>query len=308
MKISTSLLLLLLLGLPLSNLSAQGLTPSKVRQVFALERGDSLIYHEWTALRPGPILNQCADTICKAYKLKVVDSVHYDSVLDILTIHFQNTLLSKTIFTQGTGCGDCQDGFVLVDPFSIDSVNWIVKDLDSALIPFLDSTYLRYGAYVHFDTAYSNIASYNGGMQNLLYVAQMPISGGQDIYLDSIGIVHKTEDYEYSQSKSEELIYYHKSNGKTWGTRYVNTGVNDIPGTGYISLYPNPASKKFTLSMEQYQDASFELYDILGKKVMALSLRDKETEVNNTNLPSGIYLWHINKENQPVKTGKLIID
>ncbi|MCW3125122.1 MAG: hypothetical protein JWO03_780 [Bacteroidetes bacterium] len=135
------------------------------------------------------------------------------------------------------------------------------------------------------------------------------MASGIDIFVDSIGVAyHDVLGYEFSNAQNEELIYYHKSNGKTWGTRYVNTGVNDIPGTGYISIYPNPASNIFTLSMEQYQDASFELYDILGKKVMTLSLKEKETEVKSSHLFRGIYQWHITKANQPIKTGKLIID
>src|SRR5580658_6936107 len=108
MKIYTLIICFLLLG-SLPPASAQSLTPSTVRQVFSLEKGDSLEYHVWTEA------SGCG-AICNWYELKIVDSISYSNAQDTLYIFFQTQLmLYDSLGTPVNPCGICQEGFMFQD-------------------------------------------------------------------------------------------------------------------------------------------------------------------------------------------------
>ncbi|MCW3125123.1 MAG: hypothetical protein JWO03_781 [Bacteroidetes bacterium] len=67
-----------------TDMHAQGLTPSTVRQVFDLQGGDSLQYHIWTTA-------QICQTICNVYKWYVIDTVLPATTGDSLTVWFHAT-------------------------------------------------------------------------------------------------------------------------------------------------------------------------------------------------------------------------
>lgn len=72
-----------------------------------------------------------------------------------------------------------------------------------------------------------------------------------------------------------------------------------------LSIYPNPVSTgKIFITTKLNLEKQIEIYDVLAKKVMALTLRGKELLVND--LKPGIYILKI-REGDLTATRKLVI-
>ena len=299
MKIS-ALIICLLLFCSYDSIKAQGLTPSTVRQIFSLEKGDSLEYHVWT------VANGCG-TICNWYELKVVDSVTYSISLDTLFISFQSQVMR---FDSGApvNCGQCQEAFQFWDICAVSSDKWSFTNLDSSIIYYLDTTYGKEFAGIT-DSIYYGM-SYSNSKQNLYRYYQFNFNyyGTDEIYADSIGIVYKEQVNQLPLQNREQLIYYHKANGKLWGEPYIVSGIANDLKEDSISVYPNPVDNNFVIHSSQYQGLRFKLFDALSKQVMTLNLSASETEVSRNNLSGGIYFWQITSDGTAIKTGKLIMD
>lgn len=283
--------------------NAQTLVPSTVRQIFSLQKGDSLEYHIWN------IGAGCA-TYCNWYELKIVDSISYNSTLDTLFISFQTRhLFYDTSGTSIDPCGPCQEGFNFQDVCPVTAQRWAFTDLDSSIVYFLDTAYggIRPGESGAADSSYYNNL-YNGSKQNLYGFEVGGFSGTNETYVDSIGIAYKAETVELSRINREQLIYYRKANGRQWGTPYMVSGLQNISKGDGISIYPNPAKDKFIIQCQPYAGMHFSLFDALSKRIMCISLKDNETAVNSNNLPAGIYFWQITDNERVIETGKLVME
>ena len=78
--------------------------------------------------------------------------------------------------------------------------------------------------------------------------------------------------------------------------------------TNYIKLYPNPV--KDELIIEFYKDvnnSTFELYGLLGNKVLNAKLNSNKNNVSLSNIDNGIYYYKIIHTNQTINSGKLIV-
>jgi|GEM_PF-6509218 len=133
MRISTLLVCLVLLC-GRSSIQAQGLAPSTVRQVFSLQKGDSLEYHMWN-------VGACVPS-CNYYFLKVIDSSSYNLAQDKLSIFFMTQLLQYDSTGGGSICGvSCSEYFNWEDICPIALGQWTFEQLDTSIIFFVDPTY-----------------------------------------------------------------------------------------------------------------------------------------------------------------------
>ena len=78
--------------------------------------------------------------------------------------------------------------------------------------------------------------------------------------------------------------------------------------TNTFDLYPNPNNGCFTISFNNnsFENSSFTLYDVMGKKILSQKLNNTETIIKSNNLTNGIYLAKISNTNQII-TKKIII-
>ena len=77
-----------------------------------------------------------------------------------------------------------------------------------------------------------------------------------------------------------------------------------------LFLFPNPTNKDITIEYVKGEDnepAELIVYNQIGEIVLVKTLTDNKTEVNLSNLSSGIYLYTIKQQGLILKTNKLVI-
>jgi len=77
---------------------------------------------------------------------------------------------------------------------------------------------------------------------------------------------------------------------------------------GSISIYPNPAKGRFYVTLKEGMGfpALFTLYNLMGIHVLETPLETRQTSIDCSTLPAGIYFWTIKYQNKWAK-GKIIL-
>ncbi len=73
-----------------------------------------------------------------------------------------------------------------------------------------------------------------------------------------------------------------------------------------IVAYPNPAKEFVILKIDKSQDFSFVLCDLTGRIIEKKDVVKSETEINLNYLDPSVYILKILKDNEEVKTFKII--
>ncbi|MCH8317836.1 MAG: T9SS type A sorting domain-containing protein, partial [Bacteroidetes bacterium] len=78
-----------------------------------------------------------------------------------------------------------------------------------------------------------------------------------------------------------------------------------------INVYPNPFNTTTTFEikgMDKSKPLTFELYNIIGKKVKEMShIKGNKFVINRKNLPDGIYIYKIHSGDGMIGAGKLVV-
>lgn len=100
------------------------------------------------------------------------------------------------------------------------------------------------------------------------------------------------------------------SDASTW--EVDNTLVSGVLGVGVfensiekISMYPNPATDKVNVSLNQ--DGELSLVNIAGQVVFSESVKSELTTIQTANLPKGFYMVRFVGADASVQSGKLLI-
>jgi len=72
-----------------------------------------------------------------------------------------------------------------------------------------------------------------------------------------------------------------------------------------LKIYPNPSNGQFTIKSEKVIE-SFELYDIMGKKVYSDSPKSESTQIN-IKLPQGLYFYRAVLQDHSISSGKVVV-
>lgn len=122
-------------------------------------------------------------------------------------------------------------------------------------------------------------------------------SGCTDMYCDSLFNV----DSINRDGGTMQLTVFDGSGGLVTGIQYQEN-------SGGVSVAPNPFTESTVFTVDSQKEYSFELMDVLGKKVMSLNgLSDKQLEVSRGQLQNGIYFYKIYTTDGIVGNGKVII-
>jgi hypothetical protein len=109
--------------------------------------------------------------------------------------------------------------------------------------------------------------------------------------------------YDYITQTNLRDVYILKVNSEG-----IVTGLGDepsqIPFTDAI-IYPNPGSTYLKVeSGPQIDDALFELFDMSGKAVFRVKLRNRLQEINTSSFLKGTYTYRVSWKNKLVAAGK----
>ena len=73
-----------------------------------------------------------------------------------------------------------------------------------------------------------------------------------------------------------------------------------------VQISPNPFNDYFEIYWRDYQNATFELFTVHGQLVKEYSLENISTEIDGSNLASGIYYYRVTQNSQLVIEGKIM--
>jgi hypothetical protein len=86
----------------------------------------------------------------------------------------------------------------------------------------------------------------------------------------------------------------------------TTVGINETSINLELSVYPNPTTDYLSLKVEKTEGLTFQLYDLQGKVITNEKVNSATTTVAMENLPTATYFLNVVKNNQIVKTFKII--
>jgi len=86
------------------------------------------------------------------------------------------------------------------------------------------------------------------------------------------------------------------------------SGIHELPALPQVRVSPNPFSTEIQVELPALVGVSpqFVLYDLYGRVVKTVLLRDFETTVPLSNLPSGMYVWQLRWKGVATQSGRLV--
>lgn len=110
----------------------------------------------------------------------------------------------------------------------------------------------------------------------------------------------------YSNTLLNEIMYPHTSMGYYIGFKLEEV-VSVEENTGMeMNIYPNPVVNQVNVNVEDYQNATLEIYNLLGEVVKSEELSSNRTSINVSGLTNGTYLVRV-MNGEKVSTKKIII-
>ncbi len=87
---------------------------------------------------------------------------------------------------------------------------------------------------------------------------------------------------------------------------YAITGMNESAINLELSVYPNPTTNYLELKVEKTDNLFFQLIDLQGRVIENRSVSNSTTTIEMAALPTATYFLKVIKNNQSVKTFKII--
>lgn len=111
-----------------------------------------------------------------------------------------------------------------------------------------------------------------------------------------------------SSSPLNECMLPQTSWGMYIGTYFDYTvGVEENKNTMEMSIHPNPVTDQINISVEDYNNASLEVYNLLGEVVKSETINSPNTNVNVSGLNNGTYIVRV-LSGDKVATQKVVIN
>ena len=127
-----------------------------------------------------------------------------------------------------------------------------------------------------------------------------PFTEGLSVY-EARGLIHNWDDSTFYYNPCEIKAPQSSS------SRLANlTKTEEVLAT-QIAVFPNPSNGNLVVN-SNVKECIFEVFDLMGKKLMSKNLSEGESKLNLSNLSSGTYLYKISQSGATIKTDKLILD
>ena len=86
----------------------------------------------------------------------------------------------------------------------------------------------------------------------------------------------------------------------------TTTGVNETSIQLALSVHPNPTTSFLSLSVEDVSELNYQLIDFQGKLIEQQKIETTSTLINMEGLPQAVYFLKVTKDNQLLKTFKIM--
>lgn len=86
----------------------------------------------------------------------------------------------------------------------------------------------------------------------------------------------------------------------------TTAGINEVSINLEMSVYPNPTTNFLTLKTDENSNLSYQLYDFQGKLIENKKVNSNATNISLEGQPTATYFLNVVKDNQVVKTFKVI--
>jgi hypothetical protein len=184
----------------------------------------------------------------------------------------------------------------------------------TAVVDSVDSIYInrwRKRMFLHYS---------NNGSNWLNDVWVDGIGSTRDLFLRPANLLSLTDGDEYAllcysengnvllRDSSYKFVYYFDSTSYMSNCNLIRTGIGDI-GTSVSSIYPNPTSSSFTITLSQQPQPNtiILIHDALGRTVRQETLTTSTQQIDVTELPNGMYTYAISNSGIWQASGKLVI-
>jgi hypothetical protein len=128
-----------------------------------------------------------------------------------------------------------------------------------------------------------------------------PFTEGLAVY-NARGLVRHWDDSTFYFNTCENTVPELTGNQ----ARFANNNTS-IVKEALPTVYPNPTNGNLMVN-SNCKDCIFEVYDIVGKKVMSQKLNEIETKIELNSLNAGTYLYRIMQNGISIKSDKLILN
>lgn len=115
--------------------------------------------------------------------------------------------------------------------------------------------------------------------------------------------------YDSGNGWNQSQIYGSLMLRPVFGTNPPTTGIKEIAKSNLnlFSVYPNPATDKFTIQSDHLEKGSFTLVNAVGQIINEGMIENQKQIINTENLNSGIYFLILKIKDQPMEQHKIII-
>ena len=176
--------------------------------------------------------------------------------------------------------------------------------------PF-DSAYINWPVYDTIGNSFSYSASYPSqwcGKLIYKYTACIHCIFEGNYYSyqygQGLGLVESIHQYAgYPQIDDEYYLKYYKKDTISCGfpdttTLSINNYEKISPN---ILIYPNPATTKLTINLQQLtnlQSTTVSIYDVQGQLLLQQTIKQLQTELNISKFAKGVYVVKVNNDKQ----------
>jgi hypothetical protein len=101
--------------------------------------------------------------------------------------------------------------------------------------------------------------------------------------------------------------------GDLWNVKHIIineivTGIADVSDNHAVRVFPNPFSQTATFTFaNEINKGVVTLYDLMGNKIKQVDFSGTQIMIDKDNIPAGIYFYCVTSEEQPIATGKLMV-
>ena len=164
---------------------------------------------------------------------------------------------------------------------------------------FNDRQFLGVGVPPTLDTQDWTVVSnnVNGGVRSLVVTRPLAGSDATDFTFDATAT---SLTFVWAHGDNTDVLSYHGGNNKDDMVVPLIPllGLEDQTLANSLSIFPVPASDLITISIDNFSDenASLEIYSMIGQLVQTNTISHKSTIVDISELSAGIYMLNVSSE------------